>query len=1026
MNRDQRKSFLVALGLNRPVTLLMLASVILLLGSVAYVKMPIQLLPSGFSSPFLWVQIMYPNATPTEVEKEVLKPWENLLGTVNGIRRIHGRANSNWAGTFIRFNSDMDMSTAYNQIRDRLERIKAQLPSGAGESYIWRFDPNDEEVVSFAWPLIDLADDIDVFIEKQISQPLERLPGVSRVEVTGLEKRKLTIEPRLDALKAFGVRSGEVFALLKSDNWVMASGKLQESGREIWVRSVGKLTSIEDYKMIPIRPGLYLKDIADIKLTREKKETINRLNGRATVFIEVFKSSEANTVEISKMIINAIENLTRNESRIEEDSFVVLKNQGNEIEEAIAGLQDSALLGGLIAILILFVFIRRFALTAIMASMIPLSVLMATAGLFFKGESLNVMTFMGFMVAVGMVVDNSVVVCEAIDKKQKSGMDKFRAAKEGATEVGLAITTSTFTTVVVFLPIGLLGGKSQVSFFLEKMGLPVCLALLSSLFASLYFVPSMCRFLLPRLAPHGNEQPSTVVKMYKNILRFCLLKPTWVITISLITFSASYWMSTQVPRGEHSGLGTFFRVHINFPGNMSFAARNIFLKEFEWAALEKKDEYRVKALRTHLEEARSTAHVNFLLHNRSQGDMSTPEIIEQIRSIVPKRAGVTHQLGWKESTRQAEASITLSLFGPDSEYLVTLAEQVEKKLLPYKEFSRVEVAPEAKTNEEIQIQIRRDQATRLGLSAVDVAGSLAGTMRGTQLPLFDKEGEQVEVWLRGQEGWRQNIEQAMELPMAPRSSKSIATHQEPHQVEPVILGSISETQIGKTFGSIIRRDRKTAITININTNEKDRDYIYKLIRAEMNTIQWPEQYSFDLGERFEQRRHDKKAEMDAFLYALLLVFVLMGVLFESFLLPFSVILSVPFAISGAFIALYISGSIFDLTCGVGMVVLVGVIVNNAIVFVDRVQFYLKQSIAVPTALLAAGEDRLRPIVMTAASTVGGLIPMAMGDGAVMGVPYATVGIVVIGGLILGTVLTLILLPTLLQGIYKVRDAFTRS
>ena len=965
---------------------------------------------------------MYPNATPTEVEKEVLKPWENLLGTVKGIERISGRANSNWAGTFVRFNNDMDMGTAYNQIRDRLERIKAQLPTGAGESFIWRFDPNDEEVVSFAWPLIDLPDDIDVFIEKRISQPLERLPGVSRVEIKGLEKRKLTIEPRLDAMKAFGVRSGEVFALLNADNWVMASGKVKESGREFWVRSVGKLTSIEDYKMIPIRPGLYLKDLADIKLTRERKENINRLNGKATVFFEVFKSSDANTVEISKMIIHAIEKLASEERRIEKDSFVVLKNQGVEIQKAISGLQESAVLGGFIAVLILFIFIRRFALTAIMASMIPLSILMATAGLFFMGESLNVMTFMGFMVAVGMVVDNSVVVCEAIDKKQKSGMAKLQAAKEGATEVGLAITTSTFTTVVVFLPIGLLGGKSQVSFFLEKMGFPVCLALLSSLFASLYFVPTMCRYFLPRLGDNRPAKTSRVMVVYKNVLSFCLRKPAWVITVSLLVFAVSFWMSKEVPRGEHSGLGTFFRVHINFPGNMSFTERDTFLKELEWTALEKKDAYRIKALRTNLEEARSTAHVNFLLHNRTQGDLTTQEIIEKVRELVPKRAGVTHQLGWRESTRQAEASITLSLFGPDSEYLLGLAEQVEKRLTPYEEFSRVEVAPEAKTNEEIQIQIRRDQATRLGLSAVDVAGALAGTMRGTQLPLFDKGGEQIEVWLRGHEDWRQDIEQAMELPMAARNPTAEMNKDAP----PVLLRSISHTQIGKTFGSIIRRDRKTAITININTNEEDRDHIYDLIRAEMKTIQWPEQYSYDLGERFAQRRHDKKTEIDAFLYALLLVFVLMGVLFESFLLPFSVILSVPFAISGAFIALYLTGSVFDLTCGVGMVILVGVIVNNAIVFVDRAQYYLRKNVAVPAALLSAGEDRFRPIVMTAASTVGGLVPMAMGDGAIMGVPYASVGTVVIGGLILGTVLTLILLPTLLQGLYRARDAFLGS
>ena len=204
---------------------------------------------------------------------------------------------------------------------------------------------------------------------------------------------------------------------------------------------------------------------------------------------------------------------------------------------------------------------------------------------------------------------------------------------------------------------------------------------------------------------------------------------------------------------------------------------------------------------------------------------------------------------------------------------------------------------------------------------------------------------------------------------------------------------------------------------------ENRDSIYSILKTELQKIEWPEQYSYDLGERFEQRRHDKKSQIDAFLYALLLVFVLMGVLFESVLLPFSVILSVPFAVAGGFMALFVTNTVFDLTCGVGMVVLVGVIVNNAIVFVDRVQHYARQGIAIETSLLAAGKDRFRPIVMTAASTIGGLIPMAMGDGAIMGVPYASLGIVVIGGLVLGTLLTLLFLPTLLQGLFKLRDSF---
>ena len=515
MAKERKPFFLIRLGLQRPVTLLMVGWVILLLGAVAYVKMPVQLLPSGFSAPFLWVQVFYPNATPTEVEKEVLKPWEELLGTVSGIQKLHGRANANWAGTFIRFENGLDMTTAYNQIRDRLERLKARLPAGAGESFIWRFNPNDEEILSFAWPITETYDDLDTFINKNITQALERLPGVSRVDVGNFEARKIIIEPHMDKLKAFGLTAAELFVRLRAENWVLASGKLQESGQNFWVRSVGKMTSIQDYKSIPIQPGLLLNDVASVKIIREDKESINRLNGKSAIFFKIFKSSEANTVEICHEVMAAIEALQSKEPRLRDTELLFLKNQGHEIENAIDGLKESALLGGLIAIFILFVFVRRYVLTAIMASLIPLSLLMAMSALYFMNESLNVMTFMAFMVAVGMVVDNSVVICEAIDRNQQNGLANFDAARAGASEVGLAITTSTLTTVVVFLPIGLLGGKSQISFFLEKMGIPVCLALIASLFASLYFVPTMCRFLLVKrrsASPQRNGHGQTLSK----------------------------------------------------------------------------------------------------------------------------------------------------------------------------------------------------------------------------------------------------------------------------------------------------------------------------------------------------------------------------------------------------------------------------------------------------------------------------------------------------------------------------------
>ena len=754
-----------------------------------------------------------------------------------------------------------------------------------------------------------------------------------------------------------------------------------------------------------------------MRLTRDKTESISRLNGKSAIFFEIYKTSDANTVDICNEILVALEQLRQREQRLQDTDLMLLKNQGDEIENAINGLKESSLLGGLIAVFILFVFVRRYVLTAIMASLIPLSLLIAMSVLYFMNESLNIMTFMAFMVAVGMVVDNSVVICEAIDRQQQNGLSNFEAARRGASEVGLAITTSTLTTVVVFLPIGLLGGKSQISFFLEKMGIPVCLALLASLFASLYFVPTMCRFFLAAPKARTTSGSQRWAARYQNLLSLCLRKPTWVCSVSVSVLIVAAWMGKAVPNGEHSALGVQFRIHVNFPGKMSFRERDAFLRQFEDAALADREKLRIKTMNTSMEEARQTAYISFVLHPLKSGELTTAEVIEIMRELVPERAGVTHQLGWRESTRDSEASITLSLFGPDSDLLLTLADEVERRLVPFKELSRVEVAPEAQSNEEIQIQIRRDQATRLGLSATDVAGALGGTMRGTQLPLFDLNGEQVEVWVRGQEDWRQNIDEALQMPLARNNGL------DPDGNNQVALQSITEKTYGKTFGSIIRRNRKTAITININTDVEDRDRIYELIETELKKVEWPEQYSYDLGERFEQRRRDKESQMDAFLYALLLVFVLMGVLFESVLLPFSVILSVPFAVAGGFMALYLTNTVFDLTCGVGMVVLVGVIVNNAIVFVDRVQHYVRQGIAIEASLLAAGSDRFRPIVMTASSTIGGLVPMALGDGAIMGVPYASLGIVVIGGLILGTVLTLLFLPTLLQGLYRLREAF---
>ena len=1013
-----RNSLLPRLSANRPVTVLMLFLALIVVGMVAYVDIPVMLLPRGFVFPALGVWVPYNNANPSEIEEQIARPVEEIMQTIHGVKRIESNSSSSGCWVWMEFAYDTDMNVAYADIRDRMDRIMPELPQDIERVYPRKFSDDDDPVVYITAAFEKPFEDPYALLDTHVKKLLMRVDGVANVEIWGVDQKAIQILVDQAKVDAHNLNLYELVQALQRDNFVLASGYVRDGSKKFYVRSVGKFDSIEQIRELQINPnGLRLRDVAEVKFDiSDEKQWRQRIDGKPAAQIGILKESQANTVDVCREVLRQFDENIRINPALDGMRFEVIFDQGTYVIESIDNLKNAGLWGGAFAFLILFYFLRRFRMTLIINLAIPISLLATIVVIYFVGWSLNIMTLMGLMVSVGLVVDNSIVVVENIYRLRKEGMSRKDAAIQGASEVAMPITMATLTTVVVFLPLIFMGNNPGMTFYMARMGLPIISALLASLIVALIFIPLATIIFSSTKQPVEAKSIAWTREFYERLLKRTLARPVDATLIFILMVISAFAIMGKLPqtdetRGNINNVWFFFEM----PSNYTLAQADEFFREFETFVDSNRTRYAVRTVDTRFRA--NWGRMEIFLHAPPEhewwqviaygigrqlglienGVLSREEVLEDIKEHAPKRPGIDMRTRWRRDTGTEQGIVTVTLYGDDTNRLTVLAKEVERRLRSIPGVLDVDTDLEEGVDE-IRLTLNREQAAKFGVNPQSVAGTVSYALRGVELPDYRTEDQEIDIRIQMRKQDRETLHQLMNL----RLSRSDG--------QEVPLANLADINVHRGYGRIRRENGKTMLAVTASTTEEDLQSLYRQVDQVMEGFTMPRGYSWGKGQRFSRMQDNQDSTFYGLILAVTFVLLLMGVLFESVILPLSVIVCIPFAIFGVAWTLFLTRTPLDMMANIGLFVLIGVVVNNAIVLVDLINQLRLEGYERTEAILEAGRQRFRPILMTAATTIFGLVPMAMGTAKVIGISYAPLGRTLIGGMISATALTLLVVP----------------
>jgi hydrophobic/amphiphilic exporter-1 (mainly G- bacteria), HAE1 family len=1006
------------LSLRRPVTVLMIFIALLMLGWLAFQRIPYEMMPRGFTSLYMGFWVPYPDSTPSEIEKLVARPFEENLRTVHGMKYMESYSQTHGCWIWMEMREGVDMDQAWSQVRDRIDRSLAESSVDIERVVLRKMGMDDEEVY---W--LGISSEIDIseariLIEENLLKPLERVDGVAKVDLWGGDSREVLVDLDLDAMGRHGINSYQVVQTLSDDNFAISCGRITDGDRRLNLRVDSRWQTVAEIARIPISNyagmSFLLSDIAHVHIGAPEVNRIQRIDRKAALMMGVSRESTANTEELCRRI-DEILAAAGNDPKLSDLRISKLFSQGQFIRESIDNLKESGIWGGLFALLILFFFLRKWTPTIIITAAIPFCIFIATTVIYFMGWTLNIITMMGLMISVGMVVDNAIVVMESISITP-STKGKGLACVDGAAEVSLAVTVATLTSIVVFLPLMLMSGDSNLSFFLQRIGMPVVVSLLASLIVALLFIPQLSSR-LPR--SEWNKEPR-LIRMARGLATKML---AWTLRrrVDATIIALACLMSMQFPMqmvekvGDGDGNVNDFQVILDMPSSYNMEQAGELVNQLEGLLYEREDQYRLKTVTSRYSNSHGRIHVwlqndgrvswythAFIQIRKKLGfsaglGLSRDETIENFKELLPETPGVDIRIGWNGASN--DKSITVLLRGHDTDVLKPLADEARRRIDLIDGVAGSEIDVE-RGDEELRFELDRDALSRYGLNAGRVASTIRASLSGARVGYLQQSDRDIRINVRLQEGDRDQLHKLQELEISTETGQMIP------------ISQFVDVKHGKSLGTIRRSQGQTFMRIKVYANDNDMDSKREQIKAAFSDFGMPTGYSWSLGRGFNRFADQQQEQNNALLLAVCFVFLLMGMLFESFSIPFTVLASIPFAFFGAWWILYITGTPFDIMAGIGLIILVGVVVNNAIVLLDYVVRLRKSGMSRNDALLEAVSRRFRPVMMTAATTICGLIPMAIGNAALVGMPYAPMGRAMAGGLITSTFFTLMAVPLL--------------
>jgi hydrophobic/amphiphilic exporter-1 (mainly G- bacteria), HAE1 family len=1019
------------LAIQRPVTMFMISGVITLLGVISLTRLPVDLMPE-FEQPTLTVRTSYPGVGPLEIEELITRPIEQAVSAVPGLVRIESSSSEGNSQVRLNFNWGADLSEAADDIRTRVDRMRGRLPTEVETPTIFKFD-------STALPIMQLGVEGDYdpvalreMVEQTIAPRFERVDGVAAVAVNGGLRRQIHVELSREKITALNLGVDRIVQTLRQENQNTPLGEVFQGDSIFLLRSQGQFATIEDIRNLVImtRDGVpvYLRDIAEVKDATEPRRAFMRINGRPAVQLQVQKQSGTNTVAVAQAVLAEVDRTNREVPGLH---LMVMQDTSTFIQRAIHNVQEHAMAGGVIVVLIIFLFLRDFRSTLIVCTSIPVSVVGTFALLYFGGYTLNTMTFGGLALGIGMIVDAAIVVLENTHRHLHMGKDKLTAAIDGSEEVWSAILASTLTHIAVFVPLLFLSGTASILF--GQLAVVVMFSLVMSLFVAVTIVPVLCSQWLKapeeeaagtgpfaRLFRASERFLEQTDEQYRRLLHVALAhRPTVIASATALVVIAAL----LYPRLGTELLPTTDEGEINVNADLAVGTR-----------VERTEEALVRLegmIREHVPEAvtlitsggggggggggfggrggGASGHrgqIRVQLVPRDQRTRTSDQIAQDLRRQLTGIPGVAVRANptggnWQMNRLFGggggnEGRLSLEISGYDLDDARRLAQEIQIAMEGAPGIADVRIARE-EGRPEIAVRVDRPKAAMLGLTVANVASTIQTNVAGTTAAQFRERGYEYPVVVQLREADREQLSDIGDVLLSTPSG----------QVVPAKNVMLVNREAGPV--QIDRKNMERITRVNAETETILSDAV-AAVQDRLAQVRVPPGFAIMFGQEVEEQRAAFRQLLMVLILAVLLVYAVMASQYESLRDPFIIMFSIPVAAIGVVLGLLLTGTSFSMQAYIGVIMLAGIVVSNAILLVDYINTLRRRDkMPLREAVELGSRTRLRPVLMTSIATMGGLLPMAygVGEGGELQAPLARV---VIGGLLASTLVTLVLVP----------------
>lgn len=1012
-------------SVKKRVTVLMLTILILILGGISLTKLGLEMLPD-MDYPVISIITSYEGAAPEDIEESVTEPIETAIATVKNIKALKSESMENVSLITVEFEWGTNLDFAAQDLRDAIDQIADYLPRDVSRPLVMKFNLSQMPVLMYGVVAEKEQFDTRKYLEEEVANKLKHLDGVASVMVYGGDEPEKQIIINKAKLEFYQIPISNVVNLIAAANLNQSAGHIQERQNEYLLRTIAEFESIEEIKNLPVKrfadgSVIYVKDIAKVENGYKERRYHLRTNRKSTTMLMVSKESGANTLKVADRIKNALSKMeSENNNQVK---YLEIFDMGKPIKTVTRGAMSNLIIGGILAVVVMFLFLRNWRPTLAISLAIPISVVATFVPIYLARFSLNIMTLGGLALGVGMLVDNSIVVIENIYRHLEMGKSKLAAAREGAGEVAMAITASTLTTIAVFFP--MLFAEGMTGILVRGLALTVAFSLFASLFVSLTIVPAMASVIF---RANNVKTKKRSVQMFEGVRTRYLKALDWVLshrktTVLLVvlllvgSFAITPFIGTEFMPSQDM---PFMVLNVKMPVNTPLDETTAVIKQIEDIFMDTKGVKNAMTLIGPMSDAQAQAdptnpqgvneaQVYARLYDSTERTASFEDIQETIRSQLPKiHGGEFIFMSNQEMMGQGQSQpIEINIFGNDLVQLKKIAAEIESNV---KEVEYVtDVTNSMKEGKpEAHLKIDKERAFQYGFTAAGVATTIKTASLGSLAGIFREGGDEIDILVRLEESTRNSFQDIMHYSLVSPMGELIPLNQIAH---------IEYTE-GPRKISHEKQSRKVMLTANV-TGTSDIGGVVDAVKSSISDVEknLPLGYYINFAGSYEDMQEAFVTLAGALLLAIILVYSVMASQFESLKQPFVVMFTMPLAVIGVLLILWLSGTTLSVASFVGGIILAGIVVNNGIVLIDHTNKLRQSGIEKYKAIKQAGSDRIRPVLITATTTMLGMLPMAIstGQGSELKAPMA---LTVIGGLISATFLTLVFIPVVYSIVAK--------